>query len=88
MAAIEAQAMEGGLTATTSIDIVSGPLEQVVIAPDPADIGIGMKQQFIAVGAHSETEASLQLGSVNGDRYRIPASVRAVAGTHGEEESA
>ena len=37
--AIEAQALEGDLSATTSVDIIPGPLEQVVIAPDPTDIG-------------------------------------------------
>ena len=50
-AAIEAQAVEGDLSATTSVDIIPGPLEQVVIAPDPTEIGMGMRQQFVAVGA-------------------------------------
>ena len=50
-AAIEAQAVEVDLKAATSVDIIPGPLAQVVIAPDPVEIGMGMKQQFVAVGA-------------------------------------
>lgn len=38
-------------TAVASITIAPGPLEQVVIAPDSTEIGMGMTQQFVAVGA-------------------------------------
>ena len=50
---IGVQATQGALTrsATASVTIVPGPLEQVVIAPDPADIGMESTQQFVAVGA-------------------------------------
>lgn len=43
--------MESDLSATTSGDIIAGPLAQVVIAPDPAEIGIRIKQQLVAVGS-------------------------------------
>ncbi|MCP4607562.1 MAG: hypothetical protein GY845_02445, partial [Planctomycetes bacterium] len=38
-------------SAIASVTIVPGPLEQVVIAPNSAEIGIKMSQQFVAVGA-------------------------------------
>ena len=47
--AIEARV--GPLSARASISIIPGPLEQLVIAPNPVDIGMGMKQQFVAGGA-------------------------------------
>ncbi len=49
--AIVARSAEFGLSATDSTTITPGPLHQVGIAPDPADIGIGMTQQFVAAGA-------------------------------------
>lgn len=51
--AVEVQVTQGELvqTAVGSVTIKPGPLEQVVIGPDAADIGIGMTQQFVAVGA-------------------------------------
>ena len=51
--AVVAQATQSGVTrtATTTVTVVSGPLAQVVIAPAPARVGIGMTQQFVAVGA-------------------------------------
>ena len=49
--AISAESAEFGLSATESITIIPGPLHQVGIAPDPAEIGIGMTQQFVAAGA-------------------------------------
>ena len=51
--AVEVRATQGDLTrvATSSVTITSGPLEQVVIAPSPADLGMGMTQQFVAVGS-------------------------------------
>ena len=51
--AVEARVTQGELvrTAMASVTITPGPLEQVVIAPDLAEIGIGMTQQFVAVGA-------------------------------------
>ena len=39
------------LTATGVVTITSGSLERVVIAPDLAEIGMAMTQQFVAVGA-------------------------------------
>ena len=51
--AVQARATQNEFTteATASVTIDPGPLDQVVIAPDPADIGMAMDQQFIAVGA-------------------------------------
>ena len=49
--AIVARSAEFGLSATDSTTITPCPLHQVGIAPDPADIGIGMTQQFVAAGA-------------------------------------
>ncbi len=49
--AIEARSAEGGLSATTSVTIRPGSLEQVVIGPNPAEIGMELPQQFVAVGA-------------------------------------
>ena len=49
--AIVARSAEFGLSAIDSVTIAPGPLDQVGIAPDPADIGIGMTQQFVAAGA-------------------------------------
>ena len=40
----------GGLTATATITITPSSLEQVIIEPNPAVIGMGMSQQFVAVG--------------------------------------
>jgi PKD repeat protein len=48
--AVEARTAEG-LIAITTVTIRPGPLEQVVIAPNHADIGINMAQQFVAGGA-------------------------------------
>lgn len=51
--AVEVQVTQGEVvrTAVASVTITPGPLEQVVIAPNPADIGIEMTQQFVAVAA-------------------------------------
>ncbi len=38
-------------TAIASVIITPGLLEQVVIAPNPAELGLEMTQQFVAVGA-------------------------------------
>ncbi|MEK7281644.1 MAG: trypsin-like peptidase domain-containing protein, partial [Chloroflexota bacterium] len=50
--AVEAKATQGSLTRTAkvSVNVVPGPLEQLVIAPNLADIGMGMTQQFVALG--------------------------------------
>ncbi len=50
---IEARGAQGGtaLVATASVTITPGPLEQVVVAPNPIELGMGMTQQFVAVGA-------------------------------------
>ena len=50
--AIQVTASQGdlALNATTSVGIVPGPLEQVVIGPDTVDLGMGSTQQFVAVG--------------------------------------
>ena len=51
--AIQARATQGELIriATGSVSIVPGPLEQVVIDPKPAYIGLELTQQFVVVGA-------------------------------------
>ena len=51
--AIEAKAIQDDLarTATTSVTVTPGPLDQVVIAPDTVEIGMEMSQQYVAVGA-------------------------------------
>jgi Tol biopolymer transport system component len=49
--AVETQMEAGDLTATVPITIKPGPLAQVLIAPNPADIGKEMTQQFVAVAA-------------------------------------
>ena len=51
--AVQARATQNGLTAeaTASATVDPGQLDQVVIAPNPADIGMRMDQQFVAVGA-------------------------------------
>ena len=51
--AIEVEVTQDELVRTTTADvtIAPGPLEQVGIAPNPADIGIEITQQFVAVGA-------------------------------------
>ena len=50
---VEIQVTQGELvrTATASVTVMPGLLEQVVIAPDPAEIGMEMTQQFVVVGA-------------------------------------
>ena len=49
---IKVTATQGELTrsVTTSATVLPGPLDQVVIAPGPAQIGMEMTQQFVAVG--------------------------------------
>lgn len=51
--AVEVQVTQGDIvrTAVATVTINPAPLEQVVIAPKPADIGIEMVQQFVAVAA-------------------------------------
>ena len=51
--AIEVEVRQGDIvrTAIASVIVTPGPLEQIVIAPDPTEIGIEMTQQFVAVGA-------------------------------------
>jgi len=50
---VEVKVMQGEQvrTVAAAVTVTPGPLEQVVIAPSPADIGMGMTQQFVAVGA-------------------------------------
>ena len=49
--AVEVEGIQGEKVRTiiVSASITPGPLEQVVIAPNPAVIGMGMSQQFVAV---------------------------------------
>jgi len=47
------QAQVSGLSEKADIAVVPGPLSQVVVGPSPAKIGMGMTQQFVAVGADS-----------------------------------
>ena len=51
--AVRAQTTQGSVTqiATANVTITPGPLEQVVIAPGSVELGIGMIQQYVAVGA-------------------------------------
>ena len=51
--AVEVEVTQGELvrTAEAHVIITPGPLDQVVIAPDRAEIGMEMTQQFVAVGA-------------------------------------
>ncbi len=51
--AIEAAVRQGTAlrTAVASVTITPGQLDQVVVAPDPVEIGIGMTQQLVAAGA-------------------------------------
>ena len=51
--AVQVEATQGDATliATSSAMVLPGPLEQVVTAPQAAKLGIGMDQQFVAVGA-------------------------------------
>ena len=51
--AVEVQVSEGDLvrTVVASVTITPSLLEQVIIAPNPAEIGMEMTQQFVAVGA-------------------------------------
>ena len=51
--AVEAQATQGSLarTSTANVTITPGRMAQVVIAPNPANIGKGMSQQFVAMAA-------------------------------------
>lgn len=50
---VEVQVTQGEVVrmAVASVDITPGPLEQIVIAPNLADIGMEITQQFVAVGA-------------------------------------
>ena len=50
--AVEVQVSEGDLvrTVVASVTITPSLLEQVIIAPNPAEIGMEMTQQFVAVG--------------------------------------
>ena len=49
--AIGANSAAGALSATSPVTIIPGPLQKVVIGPEPIAIGIQMTQQFVAVGA-------------------------------------
>jgi Tol biopolymer transport system component len=51
--AVEVEVAQGELirTTTASVTITAGEMRQVVIAPNPAEIGMEMTQQFMAVGA-------------------------------------
>ena len=51
--AIAANVTQGNLSrsATTSVNITPSALETVIVGPSKANIGIGMTQQFVAVGA-------------------------------------
>ena len=42
---------DGEARTNASITVIPGALSQVVVAPNPTDIGMGMKQQFVAAGA-------------------------------------
>jgi Tol biopolymer transport system component/PKD repeat protein len=50
---VEVQATQGELvrTAMASVTIEPEALEQVIVTPNPMEIGMGMIQQFVAVGA-------------------------------------
>ena len=50
--AVEAQASKGPVTRTTtaSVSVTPGPLDRLVAAPISAFLGMGMTQQFVAVG--------------------------------------
>ena len=48
--AIQAIVRPGGLTASVAVTIVPGPLDQVLVAPDVIEIGIGMNQRYVAAG--------------------------------------
>ena len=52
-AAVEARVTQEDETTIdlAPVTISAGPLAQVVLAPDPAEIGMGMTQQFVAVAA-------------------------------------
>ena len=52
-ASIEVEATQGELSldAVVTVTIEPDVLEQVIIAPDTVEIGMGMTQQFVAVGA-------------------------------------
>ncbi len=64
--AVEVQVTQEALvrTAEGAVTISPGPLDQVVIAPDPTEIGIGMTQQFVAVGADQYGNAIYGLAAV------------------------
>lgn len=51
--AVEVEVTQEGeiKTAEATVTVIPGTLAQVVIGPDPVDIGMGMTQQFVAVGA-------------------------------------
>ncbi|GEM_PF-513589 len=51
--AIEVKVSQGELSraAKATVAITPGPLEQLVVGPTPAEIGMGMTQQFVAAGA-------------------------------------
>lgn len=51
--ALEARTVIPSLNALVAVTVVPGPLAQIVIEPNPGDIGKGMTQQFVAVGADS-----------------------------------
>ena len=48
--AIRANVRSVELGATVSVTVLPGPLQLVAVAPQVAEIGIGMTQQFVAVG--------------------------------------
>ena len=49
--AIQVTAAGRALTSTVSVKIVPGPVEQVGIAPNRVELGMGMTQRFVALGA-------------------------------------
>ena len=53
LGSISARAEQRGLvrSADGNVSILPGPLDQAVVAPSSARIGLGMTQQFVAVGA-------------------------------------
>lgn len=50
---LEMKATQGDIvkTVNNSVTVIPGPLAQVVVGPGQIDLGMGMSQQFVAVGA-------------------------------------
>lgn len=50
-AAVEATSLDPVFKVTAKVSVVPGQLEQIGIAPESIDLGMGMDQQFVAAGA-------------------------------------